>query len=122
MLAAALQVVAAFNLLCSGTMRTGPIGLALPEQDGEPFTIIYRIDLDARRWCSDSCEEIEALDSVVEGQINLRDRHDPDSSSVVTIIPASGRFADTLIEGETATLRSGTCQPERFTGFPVSTT
>lgn len=121
MLATALQVIAAFDLVCSGTMRSGPVGLALPEQDGEPFTIVYRIDLDARRWCSDACAETESLDSVFEGQILLRDRHDPESSSVVTIIPALRRFTDTLIEGDTATLRSGTCQPAPFTGFPIDT-
>lgn len=120
MFATALQVIAAFNLICSGTMRTGPVGLALPEQDGEPFTITYRIDLDARRWCSDTCEETEPLASVFEGQILLRDQHEPDGSNVVTIIPAIGRFTDTMIQGNTATLRSGTCRPQTFTGFPIN--
>jgi hypothetical protein len=120
MIAAILPVIAAFNLICSGTMRTGPVGLALPEQDGEPFTIIYRIDLDARRWCSDACEETEPLASVFEGQILLRDQHEPDGSNVVTIIPAIGRFTDTMIQGSIATLRSGTCRPETFTGFPIN--
>ena len=119
MIATALQVIAAFNLICSGTLRSGPVGLALPEQDGEPFTITYRIDLDARRWCSDACAETEALDSVVEGQILLRDQHDADGSNVVTIFPAQRRFTETLIEGDRATLRSGTCDPVPFSGFPV---
>jgi hypothetical protein len=111
MIAAILPVIAAFNLVCSGTMRSGPVGLALPEQDGEPFTVTYRIDLHARRWCSDACEEIEPLALIFEGQILLRERYDPDGSSVVTIIPARGRFTDTLIQGNRATLRSGTCEP-----------
>ena len=119
MIAAALPVIAAFNLICSGTLRSGPVGVALPEQEGEPFTIVYRIDLDARRWCSDACEAVEPLASIVEGHILLRDRHDPDGSDVVTIIPEWGRFTDTRIEGNTATLRSGTCVPQRFTGFPL---
>jgi hypothetical protein len=120
MIAAILPAIAAFNLICSGTMRTGPVGLALPERGGEPFTITYRIDLDARRWCSDACEETEPLASVFEGQILLRDRHEPDGSNVVTIIPAIGRFTDTMIQGDNATLRSGTCRPETFTGFPIN--
>jgi hypothetical protein len=120
MLAAALQVAAAFNLVCSGTMRSGPVGLALPEAAGEPFSITYRIDLDARRWCSDTCDTVETLSGVVEGQIVLRDQHAPEGSSVITIFPALGHFTDTLIEGDHATLRSGTCRPERFTGFPFS--
>ena len=120
MIAAALPVVAAFNLICSGTLRSGPVGLALPEQDGEPFTITYRIDLDSSRWCSDACDTVEPLASIFEGQILLRDRHDPGASNVVTIFPAQRRFTDTTVEGNTATLRSGTCQPEPFTGFPLS--
>jgi hypothetical protein len=120
MIAAALQIAAAFNLVCSGTMRSGPVGLALPEAGGEPFSITYRIDLDARRWCSDTCDTVETLAGVVEGQIVLRDQHEPDGSNVITIFPARGQFTDTLIEGEHATLRSGSCRPERFTGFPFS--
>jgi hypothetical protein len=120
MIAAALQVVAAFNLVCSGTMRSGPVGLALPEAGGEPFSITYRIDLDARRWCSDACDTVESLAGIVEGQILLRDQHVPEGSNVVTIFPARGQFTDTLIEGDHATLRSGSCRPETFTGFPFS--
>ena len=119
MIAAALPVALAFNLICSGTMRSGPIGLALPEQDGEPFTITYRIDVDGRRWCSDECGDVEPLAEIAEGQIVLRDRHDPDGSDVVTIFPAQRRFTDTSILGNVATLRSGTCDPEPFTGFPL---
>jgi hypothetical protein len=121
-IATAVQAIAAFNLICTGTMRTGPLGIALPEAAGAPFTITYRIDLASNRWCSDACEEIEPLASIVEGQILLRDRHEPNGSNVLTIIPATGRFTDTLIEGSTATLRSGTCEAETFTGFPVQVT
>lgn len=119
MIAAALQAIAAFNLACSGTMRSGPLGLALPESEGEPFTIVYRIDLDAGRWCSGACDEVESLASVAGGEIVLRDRHDPAGSSVVRFLPGSRRFTDTVIEGNTATLRSGVCEPAAFTGFPV---
>jgi hypothetical protein len=119
MIATALQIGLAFNLICSGTTRSGPVGLALPEQNGEPFTITYRIDVDGRRWCSDDCGEVEPLASIVEGQIVLRDQHDPDGSNVVTIFPAMRRFTDTSIEGDVATLRSGSCDAEPFTGFPL---
>ena len=120
MFAPALQAALAFNLICSGTMRTGPVGLALPERDGEPFTVTYRIDVDAGRWCSDACDEVEPLASIFEGQILLRDRHGANGSNVVTVIPALRRFTDTAIEGDTATLRSGTCEAAPFSGFPFS--
>lgn len=120
MISAAAQLSLAFNLICSGTMRTGPVGLALSEQGGEPFTITYRIDVDGRRWCSDECTEIEQMDSIFEGQIVLRDRHQDDGSDVITIFPAARRFTDTEIQGNTAVLRSGTCEAAPFTGFPTS--
>lgn len=116
MLAAALQLAAAFNLVCSGTIRSGPLGLALPEQGGEPVEITYRIDLESRSWCSDVCATTEPL-AVSGGQIVLRERYRAAGSSVVIFVPATGRFTDTLIEGDTAILRSGTCAPAPFTGF-----
>jgi len=119
MIAAALQVAAAFNLVCGGTMRTGPLGLALPESGGAPFAITYRIDLDRQLWCSDACDTTEPVASVLDGRIILREHYNPLGSSVITFDPASGRFADTRIDGETATLRSGVCEAARFTGFPV---
>ena len=119
--AAALQIGLAFNLVCSGMLRTGPVGLALPEANGEPFTITYRIDLDARRWCSDSCDATEPVVLVFEGQILLRDRRDQDGSNVITVFPANRRFTDTTIAGDQATLRSGSCEAAPFSGFPVST-
>ena len=39
---------------------------------------------------------------------------------VITIFPSMGRFTDTAIQGNVATLRSGTCDPEPFTGFPLN--
>ena len=119
MLASALQMAAAFNLVCAGTPRTGPIGLALPESGGEPFEITYRIDLDSNRWCSDACDTIEPVAQVLDGQIVLRELSTPAGSSVITIFPATRRFTDTRIEGDNATLRSGVCVAAAFTGFPV---
>ena len=117
MLAAALQLVAAFNLVCSGTLRSGPLGQALPEQGGEPFTITYRIDLEGRYWCSGACEATEPVAAVIGGQIVLREQHHPAGSNVIIVTPVTGRFTDTLIDGNTATLRSGSCEPAPFTGF-----
>lgn len=118
MIGAALQAAVAFNMICTGMLRTGPIGMALPEETGEPFTVEYRIDLDARRWCADDCADSEALASVTDGVIVLRERYDEDGSSVIMLHPRSGRFSDTLIEGNNATLRSGICAPAEFSGFP----
>lgn len=119
MLASTLQIVAAFNLVCGGTMRTGPLGLALPESGGAPFAVTYRIDIDRQLWCSDACDATEPVASILDGQIVLREHYNPLGSSVITFTPATLRFTDTRIEGDTATLRSGTCEAAPFTGFPV---
>jgi len=114
LLAAAL----AFNLTCTGTERSGPLGLAIPESSARPFEISYRLDLDQRRWCSEACGETEALAGVVLAQILLRDRHGPEGSHVIIFDPATGRLTDTLNHGDRMVLRHATCAREDFTGFP----
>ena len=118
LLATFLQAALAFNLVCAGTERAGPLGLALPASEATPFEISYRIDLDLRRWCSDACAETEAVGEVVLAQILLRDRHDPEGSHVIIFNPATGRLTDTLNHGNRMVLRHATCRREDFTGFP----
>jgi hypothetical protein len=117
MIATALGAALAFNLVCSGTVRTGPLGLVMPEAGGDPIAVTYRLDLDAGLWCSDACETTERLDSVFEGVMVLRDRHYPAGSSTIMVSAATGRFSDTRVEWSRATLVSGTCRVAPFTGF-----
>jgi hypothetical protein len=119
MIALALQTLAAFNLICTGTARTGPIGLAMPEAGGEPFAITYRVDLASRTWCSDECAETESLALVTDTEFLLREDHRPNGSHVIIVGRQLGLFADTFINGATATLRSGRCEQAPFTGFPI---
>lgn len=119
MIAQALEVIAAFNLVCTGTLRTGPIGLAMPEAGGEPFAITYRVDLASRMWCSDECAAPERLALVTDTEIMLREDHRPNGSHLIIVGRQLGLFADTFINGTTATLRSGRCEQAEFTGFPI---
>ena len=112
--ALAMQAVAALNLVCVGTLRTGPVGLALPESQGEAFDIVYHVDLAARTWCTDACEAREPIALVGDGYIVLRDRQVANGSHVITLFPTARRFTDTLIDGDQATLRSGRCLPDGF--------
>lgn len=112
------QAALAFNLICTGTERSGPLGLALPDEAATTWEISYRIDLDLRRWCSDSCDETEAVGDVVMAQILLRDRHGPEGSHVIIFNPATGRLTDTLNHGSRMVLRHATCARADFTGFP----
>jgi hypothetical protein len=117
--APALTAIAAFNLICTGTLRTGPLGLALPEAGGEPYTITYRIDLASNRWCSDECASLEPVVLVTDTEILLRESHVPSGGRTTIVGRVVGLFADTSIEGNIATLRSGRCEQGQFTGFPV---
>lgn len=113
-----IQAIAAFNLICTGTVREGPIGLALPEAAGAPIDVTFRIDMRALRWCADDCAATEPIAGTF-GEIVLRDLHDANGSHVIRFIPMEGRFTDTRIEGDRATLRSGACRPAPFGGFPA---
>jgi hypothetical protein len=116
---AALQAIAAFNLVCTGTVRTGPVGIALPEAGGAPFAITYRVDLASNLWCSDACEEAEPLALVTDTELLLREDHRPSGGHIIIVGRQLGLFADTYINGTTATLRSGRCVQGPFTGFPI---
>ena len=118
MLAVYLQAALAFNLACTGTERAGPLGLAVPDSAATPFEASYRLDLDLRRWCSDACEETEALGGIVLAQILLRDEHSPEGSHVIIFNPATGVLTDTLNQGDRMVLRRATCTRGAFTGFP----
>lgn len=114
----ALQAALAFNLVCTGTERAGPLGMALPESGSVPWEVSYRIDLDLRRWCSDACAETEAVGDILFARILLRDRHGPEGSHVITFNPATGRLTDTLNHNDRMVLRHATCSRADFTGFP----
>lgn len=117
--APALTALAAFNLICTGTLRTGPIGLAMPEAGGEPYTITYRVDLASNLWCSDECASLEPIVLVTDTELLLREAHVPSGGRTTIVGRLVGLFADTSIDGNIATLRSGRCEQAPFTGFPV---
>lgn len=52
-LASALAAAASFNLVCIGTMETTD---AAGKRE-QPYRVEYRVDLDARLWCQDECNE-----------------------------------------------------------------
>jgi hypothetical protein len=118
MIVQALQLAAAFNLVCAGTVRTGPIGLALPEEIGDPIEITYRIDLGARLWCRGDCARAEPIDETTETYVVLRDSHVDSGGNFIMVELPVGTFTDTLIVDSTATLRSGRCRRDTFGGFP----
>lgn len=89
----------------------------MPEAGGAPFAITYRIEVDGNSWCSDACEATEPLVSASAEEIVLRETHADAGSHVIRFLPGTLRFTATLIEGNIATLRSGVCEAEAFTGL-----
>ena len=118
MIAEALQLAAAFNLVCAGTVREGPVGLALPEANGAPISETFRVDLGARLWCRGDCTRVEPLALLGEGYAVLRETHDAGGGNVITVWLPDGAFTDTTIVDTNATLRSGQCRRAPFSGFP----
>ncbi|WP_395613955.1 hypothetical protein [Allosphingosinicella sp.] len=123
MIALALQVVAAFNLVCTGQHREGPMTMATPlgSRDGTPFSITYRVDLHRGRYCSGECRSTEALAEVTQGEIVFRfdraARGDP-SGNITRVNRETGLYTSTTILGELIFSDMGECQRAPFTGFP----
>ena len=120
MLAFALQAVAAFNLVCTGTEATGKLSVGLVNSpDAQPYSITFRVDLEHGRWCSHECSTTQRIVSVSDTEIRLETNvPGADDLSAVTLNRETGRFVDLLTIGENARLRQGTCERAPFTGFP----
>lgn len=120
MLAFALQAVAAFNLVCTGTSRSGPFpGGDLSQPGGEPFTITYRVDLEQGRYCAGECITTEAIAEVTDTEITfhrvpITDR----GGSRILVNRETGRYVHIEVVKDDATVYQGDCQRAPFTGFP----
>ena len=114
MIVPGLAVIAAFNLVCTGTLRID--GRSIPE------TMTFRVDLEARRYCLDDCAETLPIAAVDDGVITFEDSREGAFSLVRTVNRESGRLYDhfwTSLDGrEAETTTTGTCTSAPFTGFP----
>lgn len=119
MSAAALAIAAAFNLVCAGEQlsMTGDKSATKIEQ----FSITYRVDLNAARWCMDECTQTQPFHSVAPTQLifkrvyNIGGKDDWMESFVNR---ESGSYSSTLAIGSIIVVRTGDCKAETFTGFP----
>jgi hypothetical protein len=118
----AAAVATTFNLVCSGTLATGMIEKGrVRDFKSEPFTMIYRVDLASRRWCTDECEETKPIVSVSDTRIVFLSQDTPELSLRIgaSVNRESGEFQHHLKSGDFSALRQGTCEPAPFTGFPA---
>lgn len=123
MLQAATAVVAAFNLVCTGTSTWRSLG----SNSSDPYTHTYRIDLDKKQWCEEGCGIIRDIADVQPVLIEFKPRRNVDNaiehefyewsidrtSGQEHLLWTKGRGADiTIMKWE------GTCIRQPFTGFP----
>lgn len=117
------QTPTAFNLTCSGTLRTQTIE-GIRE---EPYRTVYRIDLARNKYCEEDCRALHDIANVGPTAIQLEE------SDVDT--PRRRSHTSNLINRETGEHRAmgasglresiiilnwqGTCERSDFTGFPT---
>jgi hypothetical protein len=124
MIAVLMAAVAAntFNLLCAGTLEV----TTLEGTTNEPYSRIYRMDLDAKKWCEDDCKALHDFVDVGPTQLKLASENVDTISErrlysslinretgVQNVLHTSGRRANIMIMKWT-----GRCEKQAFTGFP----
>jgi hypothetical protein len=115
-------VASTFNLTCAGDVKT----VSLLGERHESYSSLYRIDLDAKRWCEGECKSVHDIADVQPAAIVL-EKKDIDT-------PRNREWTSNVIDRETGAHRVsasgglgaaavgmtwvGTCQKGDFTGFP----
>lgn len=114
--ATATAIIAAFNLLCTGTTsEPGLFGISKTPSAAE-----YRVNLDTGQWCDGACAALSKIAEISPSRVILRDDpYDPSRNffyrALLLIDRTNGEF--TLIAARQVT--KGTCVKKEFTGFPV---
>ena len=130
-LIALAAVAATFNLHCTGvhtqSQVKGPFQLETVKE--EPFSVVYRIDLEAGRWCAGPCQATEPLAGLGDGQIAIERSDDStdtltmDSQTIVNRETGDYlsrfRFMAADLSSGTVDLKKGHCAREPFSGFPA---
>ncbi|WP_037492765.1 hypothetical protein [Sphingomonas sp. PAMC 26605] len=125
MTAAAITSMMAFNLVCSGTTTTEYVA----RSSSEPYSAIYRVDLDRSEFCEGVCEAPRKIYRVEPTELLLELSDNPDgmvrSSFLNQVDRRTGeqRIDQTNQESDDHDVmwivRSrGHCEKAPFTGFP----
>jgi hypothetical protein len=116
MLALALQAVASFNLVCTGT-EFAALGDRTTER---PLSVNYRIDLEAGRYCTGDCSETSALVRVTPQELVMVSETLPGTSrpSEISVSRESGQLTWHIVSGDLSYEGFAHCERGPFTGFP----
>lgn len=130
-LSLAVQSLMTFNLVCTGSSlvshETRPMSgdFRLDGKRGlRPMSFVYRIDLEASRFCVEKCAETQPIASVTYGDIVLEDETEKFSGATIytSIKRESGSYfayRDTRVRRKVErVMLVGTCKTAPFSGFP----
>lgn len=114
-----LAMAAAFNLVCSGTQDTVAFGKTL--ETAKPFQATLSVDLDAKRFCFEGCEQTLTIVSVSDTEIVLqRQAYPKDRANFErTINRESGQMYSRIEISGVVLISYSKCQAAPFTGFPA---
>lgn len=100
-----------FDLICQGESQRSPG--AKPEA----VTRHYRIDLQAKRWCWESCERANEIESVTADRITFYQSPEGEPMKHAYISRTDGSYSRVSL-GRTFTHDKGTCEVAPFSGLP----
>jgi len=113
----------AFNLICSGVHVTGtlkPDHLGFEKRNEVRESWVYRIDLEAERWCWQDCTTTQAI--VMANDTTIYLEHAEDKFSGINhsgyISRETGEVHHRKNYGNDIDVRRGKCERRPFSGFP----
>ncbi|SEH12926.1 hypothetical protein SAMN05428974_0600 [Sphingopyxis sp. YR583] len=111
----ALAAAAVFNLLCTG-QEMSTIGNS--DHESERFSVVYRVNLTEKRYCSDDCRETLQLYSVSPTEILFNYIKRPNGYQISTSVKReSGAYAYIFDTPDGYHMKTGVCKRAPFTGF-----
>lgn len=118
-----LAAATAFNLVCTGNLETSSI----LGKETTKYSIIYRIDLDAGKWCDGECKAPEKIAEIQPAKFILQSSAGQTPPPVVRVTNVIDRETGTHNifgssgYGASAIVMhwSGVCEKADFTGFPT---
>lgn len=110
----ALASAAAFNLVCLQTTLDGKAVKRDP--------VVYRVDMDAGRYCSDECLESEEIDKVTDLELFLMLKTTGRIQFLLRVNRESGNYVFRVEVGPNdpkPIVAEGHCEAAPFTGLPT---
>lgn len=113
-----LKAMAAFNLVCTGTMTSQP------DTNVMRSAVTYRVDLRSRQFCFDRCSDRLKIARVTRSELVLLDGSDGDELHLYTSVNRrtlrwfSRSIVGPELSSDVRTTETGSCRAAPFTGFP----